>query len=188
MTERYWVGKRQGSQFRWLFDKDMPHEDIEMVYLFNADTLSMKEYAKAFAREVLATVLEDDRTAVISIYEKWHLENGATFLKKDEARRRRAMQVRVQELKARRMWEIKYLEMRRQSAIEHHKAYFEKHRKEYPGVSDSVRSCRMTHCYACSSPLDGELDLECRGCSWLVCFCGACGCGRESHEEQAAAT
>lgn len=36
---------------------------------------------------------------------------------------------------------------------------------------------RVTHCYRCSAHLDSDAHLECSACGWLVCTCGACGCG-----------
>lgn len=37
---------------------------------------------------------------------------------------------------------------------------------------------RVTHCWACKQGLDSRQDLEHVHCGWLVCTCGACGCGR----------
>ena len=39
------------------------------------------------------------------------------------------------------------------------------------------RSHRVTHCYACKELLDNSIDLECTACNWIICSCGACGCG-----------
>jgi len=36
---------------------------------------------------------------------------------------------------------------------------------------------RITHCYSCKVDLDSEVELECSACDWIVCSCGACGCG-----------
>jgi hypothetical protein len=36
---------------------------------------------------------------------------------------------------------------------------------------------RTTHCYACKARLDNATDLQCTDCDWLLCRCGACGCG-----------
>lgn len=36
---------------------------------------------------------------------------------------------------------------------------------------------RVTHCYSCRCGLETGLYLECSVCNWLVCECGACGCG-----------
>ena len=36
---------------------------------------------------------------------------------------------------------------------------------------------RVTHCYSCKRTLDNSLDIECKACAWIICPCGACGCG-----------
>lgn len=44
--------------------------------------------------------------------------------------------------------------------------------------SESHRVHRTTHCWSCKESLDNHHDLECAGCGWIICECGACGCGR----------
>jgi hypothetical protein len=41
----------------------------------------------------------------------------------------------------------------------------------------SGRLRRVTHCYNCKSNLDNAVDVECEACGWIICSCGACGCG-----------
>lgn len=179
--ERYWVGRRSDSQFRWLFDKDMPHEDARMVYLFNVDTKSMKEYPRAFARKVLTAAQEEDRTSAIVAYEKWHAEHGATFLKDDENRRHKEILKRNAQEEAEALRREAEIVARRQQAIVRHKEILERLGKKYVGVSENrKRSHRVTHCYACKASLDSDLHIECQSCSWLICYCGACGCGYNS--------
>lgn len=45
------------------------------------------------------------------------------------------------------------------------------------GLQYSYKIHRVTHCYACKKPLDNSIDLECVACGWIICKCGACGCG-----------
>ena len=40
---------------------------------------------------------------------------------------------------------------------------------------------RVTHCWSCKDSLDSTIDLECCGCGWILCACGACGCGFEKN-------
>ena len=37
---------------------------------------------------------------------------------------------------------------------------------------------RVTHCWSCHDDLDNSIDVECATCGWIICDCGACGCGR----------
>ena len=36
---------------------------------------------------------------------------------------------------------------------------------------------RVTHCYSCGHGLSSFEDFSCSTCNWLLCACGACGCG-----------
>jgi hypothetical protein len=42
---------------------------------------------------------------------------------------------------------------------------------------------RVTHCYCCAAPLDSERDWGCSVCRWILCGCGACGCGYQRSDE-----
>jgi len=44
-----------------------------------------------------------------------------------------------------------------------------------PAASSRFR--RVTHCYECHEELDNSVDVECKSCNWILCECGACGCG-----------
>ena len=45
--------------------------------------------------------------------------------------------------------------------------------------SEKPKFHRTAHCWACKELLDNNQDLECSGCGWIICECGACGCGRQ---------
>ena|GEM_PF-3318541 len=53
--------------------------------------------------------------------------------------------------------------------------------RPYRGVrlASAHNQNRVTHCWSCHHDLLGSRDLECKSCRWLVCVCGACGCGYE---------
>jgi hypothetical protein len=40
---------------------------------------------------------------------------------------------------------------------------------------------RVTHCYSCQHGLSSAVNLACKKCRWLLCSCGACGCGYTSY-------
>lgn len=67
----------------------------------------------------------------------------------------------------------------RDSVIEYHRDYMTLIEKPYSGVDypNAPRKRRSTHCYNCKSSLDSDRDIECNACKWMVCRCGACGCG-----------
>ena len=49
-------------------------------------------------------------------------------------------------------------------------------------LQSTRRQHRVTHCYACMERLESGFFLECGSCGWLVCTCGACGCGYAAGE------
>jgi hypothetical protein len=60
-----------------------------------------------------------------------------------------------------------------------HRAWIGALKAKYFGVRVSRRSrAAGVHCYICKKGLDGTIGLECVGCGWGLCECGACGCGR----------
>lgn len=46
-----------------------------------------------------------------------------------------------------------------------------------------TRKHRTPHCWNCKRGLDNYYQLECTSCWWIVCPCGACGCGWEQRGE-----
>lgn len=48
----------------------------------------------------------------------------------------------------------------------------------YRGMRKRVgENIRKTHCWKCKLPLDNAKFDECIACGWIICDCGACGCG-----------
>ena len=43
--------------------------------------------------------------------------------------------------------------------------------------AQSIQRDRQTHCYSCARTLSSFEDLSCSACNWILCSCGACGCG-----------
>ena len=47
-----------------------------------------------------------------------------------------------------------------------------------------VPGTREAHCWSCRSKINNRLYLECSICSWIVCPCGACGCGWQGYTRE----
>jgi len=59
-----------------------------------------------------------------------------------------------------------------------HRQKLEEMGVSYIGIrSNSTKIHRVTHCYDCKQGLDSTINLECMSCGWILCKCGACGCG-----------
>jgi hypothetical protein len=60
---------------------------------------------------------------------------------------------------------------------EAHRQFIESLGIPYGGTAAVNQNRRITHCYSCKSHLDNAIDTACNTCQWIVCSCGACGCG-----------
>jgi hypothetical protein len=75
-------------------------------------------------------------------------------------------------------------EAERQAIIEAHRRFLEQRSLPARQVRlPSGRVHRVTHCYNCKHHLDNAVELECAACGWIVCRCGACGCGYSGRGE-----
>ena len=68
-------------------------------------------------------------------------------------------------------------EPRKKAIVAAHKAFLKKHRIGHKGVRLGFTSRAEPQCVECNQSSDGSIDLECNICGWLICVCGACGCG-----------
>lgn len=156
----FWVGARQDSGAMWLYDPSLKHDNSDMIYAYHVDRKEMREYQKDYVKKMLSTVANASRDAAIQSYLEWYKKYGNGYVEAD--RRRKEIE----------------LEDRRKRAIEKHKEYLIKFGKHYSGITqNSDKTHRVTHCYACKDNLDSSLHIECNSCNWLICYCGACGCG-----------
>lgn len=68
-----------------------------------------------------------------------------------------------------------------------HQEFLRQHRKSGTMVraqpTDDPGRRRITHCYSCQRHLDSNADWECSACGWMLCSCGACGCGYRGQGE-----
>lgn len=67
----------------------------------------------------------------------------------------------------------------RDTVVAYHRESLESRGITYRGVKAvlGLRQRRVTHCYRCKTNLDNATDVECIACGWIICMCGACGCG-----------
>lgn len=61
--------------------------------------------------------------------------------------------------------------------IETHKKFLQAKGLPYGGARQNTKSHRVAHCYNCKRHLDNAFNTECINCTWIICSCGACGCG-----------
>ena len=68
-------------------------------------------------------------------------------------------------------------EQQKKAVISAHKAYLKKHRIGHKGTRLGFTKRAEPECFECKRSNDGSIDLECNICGWVICSCGACGCG-----------
>lgn len=65
-----------------------------------------------------------------------------------------------------------------EEAAQNHRQRLERLGFVYSGARKSKgKALRITHCWDCKKHLDNSIELECNSCGWILCECGACGCG-----------
>lgn len=98
-----------------------------------------------------------------------------------EERRRIAAQEREEREKYRAEQEAAKIERERFANLplaEKHKEVLVRLGLPYKGLRPATpRHRRVTYCWSCWQPLDNSVDVECVTCGWILCTCGACGCG-----------
>lgn len=158
----YWVGIRKDTGSIWVYDPFLKNKDSEKVYAYSVERDQVREYPKSQIKGVLVTLEDSRRDVAIQSYLKWFEKYGNSFVKEHE--------------------KLKILDAdkRQNQIIERHKQYLVQHGKRYLGITkSSAKKHRVTHCYSCKVRLDSSLHIECNACNWLICSCGACGCGYE---------
>ena len=67
-----------------------------------------------------------------------------------------------------------------QSIAAAHEAFLRSRGLVNQGTRLGLGRRRVTHCYNCKRHLDNAFDVACAACGWIICACGACGCGYAS--------
>lgn len=67
----------------------------------------------------------------------------------------------------------------KECTIEAHKKFLNDKGIKYEGIKikNATTRYRETHCYSCKTPINNVIDIACNNCGWILCSCGACGCG-----------
>lgn len=69
------------------------------------------------------------------------------------------------------------IERERRTLVTAHEAFLRSRGLTNQGTRLGLGHRRITHCYNCKRHLDNAVDVECAACGWIICRCGACGCG-----------
>jgi len=195
-----WVGEVDGKTL--VYDPTFQLPECPHLFLWCSEDAEMGKYiADKLRPHIKSSNQHPLTTAKISAYQIWRENSGSEWLKNArqyyEARRQREAegeQQRIQreaeeeQQRNRRKLHMAELEIRKAETErfakltpeERHKETLEKLGKDYQGIRPATtnhQKRRITHCYSCKKSLDNSIDIECVVCSWIICSCGACGCG-----------
>jgi hypothetical protein len=157
MPAKIWIG--QFAKRVVVYDSEMQPKGGQYVYLWDSSTQLIEQYVAEISRQVFSRVIDttvSDQT--LAAYNNWKAVGSADWLAQVEAMNG--------------------------SAAAAERALTERHMQRLQGLGLPYRGVRMAttfpriaHCYACKAKLDNKVDVECVVCSWILCTCGACGCG-----------
>ncbi len=170
-----------------LFDPDMQIPNCVHMFLWNTEEREVDCYLSTFITSTLESEPNDSSQlqAYLSTYLAWKDKYLADWL----ATKRPYYASRAKEAadeEAKKIEREKNLETLRtasslagQELAERHMDLVIKSGKPYRGLSRPTGGWRrrVTHCYTCHAHLDNSSDVECVSCGWILCHCGACGCG-----------
>jgi hypothetical protein len=166
-----WVGRLDEKTL--VYDSGIQLPECPHVFLWNPATGTIEKYVALIARKLIKPHDEAEaRVKCVASYLAWKAAQADAWLQQErpyyESRRHRE----VAESEGRAL-ALASLEQR-------HRLRLEAFGKAYAGVQPaaSKRCRRVANCYACHGALDNSIQVECVQCGWILCHCGACGCGR----------
>ena len=160
-----WVGRIRNTQAVVVFDPTLQLPNQPNIYVYSVHRGVLRQFNPAELRSIVQTVEGDDRESAVSAYKLWRTKNGESFLQnephrlEDERRRVDAAEERIRQAHRQKLIAL---------GIDP---------ASVKSVAVTPRAHRVTHCYNCKQHLDNKIFLECSACNWIICSCGACGCG-----------
>lgn len=195
-----WVGEVEGEVR--VYDPSIQLPDCPHVFLWEPSSGEMGKFIADLTRKRIKRHREPEvATSHIAAYLQWHTLHGAAWIEDErryyasravreaeqEQKRIKREQERLERLERERVETERAAEAERIARLtlpQRHKELIENLGKKYLGVRPAAhdpRRLRITHCYSCKQHLDNSINLECVSCNWILCNCGACGCGYEEH-------
>jgi hypothetical protein len=155
--ENWWYGCGEIGSI--VFDSSIQLND-HSVLLFVLEENDVKKYLADEVRLMLKKETDDEKIKKLEQkYESW----------------RKFYSSKLKYLASEKPYSFQEVKDRAESE---HKKRLEKLGLPYKGVNQNpTKEHRATYCYACGENLDSAIDLECVACGWILCKCGACGCG-----------
>lgn len=163
-----WIGVIQNTGALIVFDPVIQIEGQELINVYSVGRDLVRKFDPEGLRTMVTTVYGHQRDEALRKYMAWKHSTGKSFLEQELA----FIEARKSKIAAE-------AEIRQRQLIARHKAFLEKEGMPYEGTyAGRAKPHRIAHCWACKQHLDNNIHIECAACAWIICSCGACGCGR----------
>lgn len=162
-SETLWFGASDAGVF--VFDPSIQPTAVEQIVLFDVERKALARYEKAQAKPKLRTLQDSAKIDLArEKYEKWRYFYSSTIPA---------------------ILSGPPLDFPLSPLEERHKQFLKLREKPFLGTRERSTHLprRSPHCWSCHSELDSSINLECCACGWILCSCGACGCGRNEIRE-----
>jgi hypothetical protein len=173
MSKTIWVGELEGKVL--IYDPEIQLPDCHHLFLWEPATGEMGKYIANLIRKKIRPHANSSEIAIhVASYRRWHENEGIAWLNQQTTYYDSFRETYTLQKEAERLANL--------PLEEKHKLRLERLGREYQGVRSAARDTRhrrIVHCYACQQELDNSIDIECVACGWILCSCGACGCGFE---------
>jgi hypothetical protein len=162
-----WVGAFVKTGALILFDPKLQVAEHDWVNLYSLSANGIRPFERSIVRDKIRRASPSEHEQAVQAYAEWSLNDNGEFvagelLAKAQEEKKSASDLLLSE---------------HQIRVERHRVFLEKQGKTGDAKIIEPRSNRAAHCYACECNLSSKSNLECTNCSWLICKCGACGCG-----------
>lgn len=160
----FWVGKFLDDTF-YVYDAalqprpELRREDVVFVFLF--PEIEIRDFSASTLRRIARRANRLESEVALTAYSSWravHLSAHVSAFEHAESKR---------------------IEQTIKERLENHRAFLERLGVAPAGTRPRsiYKPPRNPFCYACYEDLDSTVEFECVACGWLICQCGACGCG-----------
>ena len=155
-----WVGSYYEKTL--LFDRSWKTEASNFVLFWDANNLGFVMYPATMARKRIRKAKADVAAETISRFDEWVSSHGSSLSDLSQVRR-----------------EAKLVALDGDMTLDER---HEKHLTQF-GIpyrrSEKATTARFraTRCWSCKESISTTTDRQCGTCAWILCNCGACGCG-----------
>ena len=170
-SSNLWVGAFVRNGALVLFDPKLQAAKNAWVNLYSVSANEIRPYERSIVRQKIRHASPSEYDIAVKAYTEWSQKDNGAFV--------------AGELKAKAKKEISLISsspaddnlIRR----ERHQEFLENLGLTGNAKTVEARTNRAANCYSCKCSLSSKSNLECSNCSWLICKCGACGCGYSRH-------